>query len=570
MPRTISALVLSSLLVIFGLAVAPPAQAQDVIITIKSVDTALADLRYLATCAGEDPKFLDEFVQKMTGGKGWTGVDTKAPLGVYADLPAKENDPPTGAIFIPITDQKQFLGLLKLLGLKVLETDLEDVYIIGIQAPDTGALLRFAHKHAFISANKGFLQTALPNPALLLPEGKKDSLVTASQRLGRLSQEQKKTLYEELEQIFKEGQAYLPRKSYSADLKQLVQARKQLDFFKSFFEENRELNLHLEVDPKQHVLALEAALVPYKNTPMVERFRYFATVKSSFSRLGQGAWVRLAGHIPLSEEFRLSTSLLSLEAMQGFASASDRALLRRMTKVLEPILTTDRLDFGAALYKDDLVAGLKIRNGRKVEHLLRDLVKDLSPADKADFSLKWNHSRIGKTRLHKLTVLSDPDSQTAAPLKTPSGPIFAFSALGPLQVLPALYLEAQTGRTDLYFCIHEEVLLLSSSPRLIQEALDSLTKPALDGPPLQLEITGHAIAAVAKEMAAMPETDKQQAMVGKILAAGFEKALKKADRDKVQVRLSLHGGASLRLRLEVSTDLLQIIPSLFEVGKLFK
>jgi hypothetical protein len=562
MPRSVLAAILGLLIAALSLA-GTPAQAQVEVFTIKSVDAALADLRYLARCAGQSPKFVDDSLQTLIGGKGLKGVDTRAPLGLYGD------DPATLVFFIPITDAKQFLELLKQSGVKVAPTRLKEVYDVTV-LPFGSARLRFAHQYAFISADQNFLKAELLNPRLLVPEDRKDSLVTYTHRVDRLGSAQRKQIYESLEEAFKASKEFLPRESYSQYLARLVQTKKQKDFMRSVFDEIREFSAHLQIDQKQHLLVLEAALVPQPKTRLVERLRSLATVKSSFHRLGEGGGLRLTGHLPLAEEFPLDGSGIALEELMWCALPSDRARLRRIGKVLEPILTPDRLDCGAALYPDGhFVAGLTIRDGRKTEHQVRDLVKDLSTADKSEFSLKWNHSRVGNARLHRLTVATDPESHVAEPLKGPVGPAFAFVGQGPLPLLSVLHVKAEPRRA-LYFCLREEVLLVSSNPKLIQQALDDLGKPPLEGPTFRLELTGHAIAWLSRELGPILEADKDTAKIAKPVVAALEKGWHKLDRDKVHLRLSLRGGATLRLRLELSTDLLQIVPALEELGRKLK
>src|SRR5436190_1248781 len=101
------------------LASAAPARAQIVVVTGRSVENLLADVRYLAPLVGQDDlvKQLDAFLKAATGDKGFDGVDVKRPFGLYVNWPDNITSldslkfPTVG--FLPVTDEPRFVGLLE-------------------------------------------------------------------------------------------------------------------------------------------------------------------------------------------------------------------------------------------------------------------------------------------------------------------------------------------------------------------------------------------------------------------------------------------------------------------------
>jgi hypothetical protein len=241
---------------------------------------------------------------------------------------------------------------------------------------------------------------------------------------------------------------------------------------------------------------------------------------------------------------------------------NERALMRRLSRALMPTFESDVQDVALAAKitgsprELGLILGAQVRHGRRLEHLLRDTIKDLSPGERELFAIKLNHASHGKDRVHLLTMAS-----------------------GPL--------------TNSYFlALREDVVLVSSRLPLLKEALDGLGQPPLTSTaPLQLEmsmnplvlasVAGQSVLRNPKELQAIVqaansgEFDRIVPLLPRMFAgavADYEaltKELAHVDLAKTRMRLSLQGGATLRLRLEVPTECLRLVaPVLAQARKL--
>ncbi len=57
--------------------------------------------------------------------------------------------------------------------------------------------------------------------------------------------------------------------------------------------------------------------------------------------------------------------------------------------------------------------GLKVHNGRRLDHLLRDTIKGLPTGDRGAFSFTPNHARHAGARIHRLHA-EDEDTHRVA------------------------------------------------------------------------------------------------------------------------------------------------------------
>src|SRR5262245_1352126 len=114
---------------LLGLAAVPAAHAADttptLVVRVRSIDGLLGDVKHLADLAGREAnaKAFDAQIKKMLP-KGFAGIDTKRPLGFYGIVDPDGNlKDISGALLVPVADEKAFLGLLESLKLKAQKED---------------------------------------------------------------------------------------------------------------------------------------------------------------------------------------------------------------------------------------------------------------------------------------------------------------------------------------------------------------------------------------------------------------------------------------------------------------
>src|SRR5205085_8564281 len=87
--------------------------APALIVRMRSLDSILADFKYLAAQVGkeEEAKQADELLKERIGGKGLDGIDTKKPMGLYIFAGPNGTDS-YGAFMLPVKDEKTILDIL--------------------------------------------------------------------------------------------------------------------------------------------------------------------------------------------------------------------------------------------------------------------------------------------------------------------------------------------------------------------------------------------------------------------------------------------------------------------------
>ncbi|MDW8266667.1 MAG: hypothetical protein RMJ52_15195, partial [Gemmataceae bacterium] len=170
-----------------ALPAAEPKTAPTVTVRLRSIDSLIADFRYLATVAGaeEQAKQIDGVLQSMIGPKGLDGIDPKRPLGLYATLGPNVIDS-TAVLLVPVANEKALLELLDRLNVKV-EKQADGTYQATVEQSPVPAFFRFANKYAYVTARD---KNALAPDRLLAPAqvlaGELEESVRLSLRLDQV------------------------------------------------------------------------------------------------------------------------------------------------------------------------------------------------------------------------------------------------------------------------------------------------------------------------------------------------------------------------------------------------
>lgn len=519
----------------------PTASAQVASVTVKSVDDLLADFKYLAPLAGqaERVKQVEAFLKEKTGGIRLEGVDRKRPFGACVLVPEKLPDLASlgnpVVFFVPVADEKRLLSLLEQMKWKPRPAEGGRHQLSVPDGP--GLFLRFAHRYAFVATGPALLRGELPDPAKLLSPEDQQATFIFQFHTDRLPKGFEQLLNEAMEPLvqFLQEQAKEFFRAISMDEPQLQEIKGSVETWidvgvriflqvipKNLIEQIRMVSLRLDVDQRQHLLVMDLVVFPGPGKGLADFCQYAGTARSQFSYLTRQADLGVTVHFPVPESIRkLGTSQgIIPRELHGMLPPKYRASLLKLIQVLAPTGSIDGLDIGLAgnesKGKDDyLIVGMKVRNGRKLDHLLRDEYKNLSAAEKSEISLPsilWNHDRHGSAHIHR----------------------FNFGG--------------ENG--DGVLAIRDDVVFLAGGEdgrKRIKQALDGFGKATAPPSPLfQLDATSGLFRSEEK------------------FAKAIEKTVPAADQDRIRARLSLQGGQDLRLRLEMSPFLLQWGPILWE------
>jgi hypothetical protein len=477
------------------------------------VDTLRADLKYLAPLLGGK-----EWAAQVeaTLGPALDGLDRQRPFGAILYWQGKGGAPSfldlPVVYFAPVDEEKRFLKTLERLGGRPRKLDQGGYRLTVPGLPDL--FLRFAHRHAYASTREALVRGPLVEPGALVPAGAEKFALAAwlfSERIPRAEfQRSVEESLGALRQAIGEGMG--PEMPIGLALKGIgmiiVELQQQL----------REVSLTLEVDPNRHHLALELGLSPRADCTLARFFEYTGTARSRFRFMSQRGGLSLFAHFPSAPGKVPGTRDLQDQVIEKLGEALDPAHLEMIPPFLEILVSTlqaDGLDFGLnhsggpSGSEQFLLFGLKVQEGRKLDHLLRDTYRALPTTERRGFSLSWNQARHANARIHRLKSLGEEE--------------------------------------DVFLAIREDVVFFGVGEPLqgIKEALDHFVNTRTVPTPLfQLDLAPAAFLSKEQYQKAIPKG-----------AAGV-------DREQVRLRLSLQGGARLRLRVETHAYVLPLLPEL--------
>jgi hypothetical protein len=526
------------LLILFaGLTWPAAAQSQIAVVASRSFERLLADFKFLAPLVGQEdwPKQLESFLKLTAEGKPLAGVDMKRPFGVYLNWPDQNADlaifriPAVG--FIPVTDQHQFLELIKQFQCKV-NKSARDTFRISLPGALPEMYFRFANRYAYAAFEPGSIQGNLPEPATFLPSAVSKSTLAFTLRSEQFPSDfgqavQRfidETLRPILKRIDEEAQITLGQltesdpkyKELSALVHDFTTGGLPLALTKAvtgLIEETKEISWTIELDQIKNQLTMDLAVVPRPSKELCKFIQYVGSARSRFSYVNKESALGLVVHVPWPQGVAaLPESALAnvLELMR----ASDLKVRQAISKGLPILLATlpvDGFDFCLVVRypkigdEATLVMGLKVQNGRKLDHLLRDVLKDLPTLQKKEWAIQGNYDRHGDARIHKF--------------KPPFGKKDAVA----------------------FLAFRHDVVFLGAgndSLRAIKDALDGLgnTTPP-PSPLLQFDVS--RLLLLEFEL-----FDKD-----KPFTAAAQKSLAGTDKERGRVRISLQGGNDLRLRV---------------------
>jgi hypothetical protein len=531
---------LGCLLVLAGWAAlgVQPARAQVGVITVQSVDSLLGDVKYVLKVAGREDlaKSLDGVVATLgPGGKGLTGLDTKRPLGAYINLPKQIGAPPTGAIFIPVTKDTEFLDLVTRMGGKYEKED-KGVYKMTVPQQEQTVYVKFANNYAYASDNTANLEGTLPNPATIIPASHKGSLLAASFRVDQVPADYKQFFLSQIDEKVKEETAKKPGESDAEHQGRQIGAKAGRELMGMLVEQAQNLTLSLQVDQQKNNLALDLALAAKPGSQLATGFKSFGAGRSMFSGWVKDSAFNFLAHLPVAGELRDNVLKLFEQAFkEGLKNAKgdkEREIAEKLYKAVLPTLKSEALDFASVLHgplpdgKYVSVTGIKVTDGRNLEKTLLDILKEVPASERK--GVKISNEKIGDVAVHLIQPEQVPDENAKK----------AF------------------GNVDVRIAFLDNAIVISVGEHGKEGLTKALTalKSAADSTtaPVQFEAALSQLAPLAPE-----DQDKFREAAKKVFAGDA--------KNKDRVRLSLQGGDALRIRFDMNAEIVKL---LFEVSPL--
>ncbi len=266
-------------------AVAPStAQAQTVVVTLKSYDSLIEQANYIASLVGGDAeerfKQVRGLIQAMTDSDDLNkvGLDTKRPLGLYlVDVP-QPGQHPKGAVIIPISNEDAFCDLLKGKFNVELEKGSEKGRYKATAFGQT-AHLRFANGYLYISDSDANLSGSLPNPSSFLPAANKNNLLAGTIRLDQVPKEAKQQVLKELDkQIEKDNK----KKSNETDAQyqfRMAATKMARETVTMLADDAKDASLTFNIDKSTNLATWDLALTPKPDSKLAGRIRNFTAAQ---------------------------------------------------------------------------------------------------------------------------------------------------------------------------------------------------------------------------------------------------------------------------------------------------
>lgn len=504
------------LVVLSALALALPAQAQWAVASVRSIDHVLADARYLLKMAGKEDLVtqMDGFLSSYIG----KGVDSKRPLGFYV---SGFGDKPPAVLFVPVTDEKEFVELLKGFGVEVGEAEKG---VRGIDLPGGEKVyLRFEKKYAFASQLPELLKGDLPDPAQNLTAAGRNNLLAFSLRLDQIPPEAKQQLFKKMDEDLKRDMEKRDGESEGEHQARVFGMKLVAGLALQLATEGKEFAVAFNIDQAQHNLSLDVALVGKPGTALAKSIQEFGAARSVFSGLTLDAAASMFFKLPIPADLRKALNSVVdrgfQEALNREQSPLKKAIAEKIFQTLEPTLKSESLDAALMLNgplageKFAVVGAIKVKDGLKIEALVKDLIQQMPEAEKKKGGVRLDLAKAGGASIH---AFLPPEKDERA-----------------RQIF---------GSQEIFLAFKDDMALMSMGTHgeaQLKQALEALEskKDATRSVPMQAEM------AFSRIVPMIPEDAEKAAKAAKEAFTG-----PRQDR----IRASVSGGDSLHLRLDVS------------------
>lgn len=506
------------------------------VVRVRSLDALVENAKLLVSLAGREEiaKQVEGLFKAKIGVQGLEGIDPARPFGGYVRF-GKQLDDIGGAILIPIADEKAFLGLLENLNYKATKGK-NDIYSVQTEAP-VEIYLRFANRYAYVTAlNPAALEGKLADPVQVL--GKDGPTFSATVRVDQLPEAARQLAILQVEQGLQDlADKKLPGETPAQQAVRAAAAKEVAKHAIAILKDGGEFNLTIDLNSKKNELSASLALAGKPGSEMAQTIQKLGQGASQFGTLrGGNAAFRGLSHIVLPDEIRKGVNkILDEGAAQSLARIQDagkREQAQQLLDALMPTLKAGEIDGCVQLLgpsadqKYAVVAALKVKNGVKLGAKLHELVTDaLKQAPEAQRAkIQLDHAVAGNIKIHRLEL---PAGQE-----------------------PVRKLQSMLGETSLYVAFRDDAVFFAvgtDSLALLKDAVAaSTTGPS---PLLLYELD------IARLAPLLAPTEELRASAKKIFPGG---------RDGI-VRLTLEGGAALRLTLTTRLPVVQFLSQVREL-----
>jgi hypothetical protein len=519
------------------LAVPPVARSADAeasrptaVLRLASIDHLMADFHYLASLGGKEDQARQYggFVQSMLGSGKVDGLDTKRPIYAYGAI-SPDGFNGAGAVLVPITNEKAILGSLENFNLKAEKGD-DGVYTVKPGSLPVDIYIRFANQYAYVTArDKSALEKdRLIAPSALLPADKGGTL-TVLFRLDQTPDAVKQIVLGQMDlKLADEKEKRDPGETDAQHQAKVQIIEHTANKIKSVINEGGELTLHLNVDRKAGRLSGTISLAGKPGSKLATDIAEFGRAPSMFGGAlsGESALtVLLHGKLPEELEAKLGPAIdegirKGLEKEQNEAKREQAA---KVLKALAPTLKSRDLDAVFRLLGPDtehhytLVAAAKLKQGAKLDHALRDLVKSLPEGERAIVTL--DAETADGVKVHRIDAHKGFDEKARRTF----------------------------GENPFYLAVRDDAVVVGGGPNGLEALKEVLSARPGAAPPFVLDLSMAKIAVVSARDSGDPHRVK-----------AVEEAVKNI-KGNDQIHIVLEGGQAVTLRVTAQAEAIKLM-----------
>jgi len=392
------------------------------IVRIQPIERLLADAKHVTGRIGGAAAIhrLEASIAELCGPQGVAGcgIDFRKPIGLYGIVRA-EIAASTLVAMIPVMDEKAFLALLERYEIKS-ERLADHLYSLAIDDLPVPLFLRFAHGYAYFAPQH---RTAVELDQLIAPDrffvGEESGLASIAVRFDRVPESVRRLATLQLggiaSQVVDDEGDGLEDKLLIAQNSAIVRWAKQL------LNDAKEVSLRLSYDRKSGEMSIDLNGRARDNSPLAKVVAAERSPQSLFTRFihDDAAANVLFAHAITEEHRQFLGRLFGADVDQVVAGMEvqdeSRAAVKSLVKSLAPTVEQGVLDFAVSLRgpvrgKYGMIAGLRIRDGRKIEAAFREVLKTL-PEDSLK-NLNWDVGKSDDIAIHCYTILDDEVDET--------------------------------------------------------------------------------------------------------------------------------------------------------------
>jgi len=499
------------------------------VVRFRSLDALVDNVKLIVTLAGNEglAQQVEGLIKAKIGAQGLEGIDPARPFGAYARF-GKGLEDIGGAVLIPIASEKAFLTLLDNLDVRATK-EKNDIYKLQTPAP-VEVYLRFANRYAYVTAlNPTWLEGKLADPEQVL--GKDSATFSATIRLDEVPEGAKQLAIAQLERGLQSAAKTLPNETPGQQAVRTAAAKEFTNTVVGVLKEGGDVKLAVDVSGKTKELSATVSLTPKPGTPLAQTIQKLGQGSSQFGKLrGANAAFRGLTHVVLPDDVKAGFSkLLDEGAAEGLAKIQDagkRQQAQQLMDVLMPSLKAGELDGCVQLLgptgdqKYAALVAIKVKDGVKLGAKLREMVEEaLKQVPEAQRALvKLDHASAGSIKIHRLDLPPDQN--------------------------PVRDLQKTFGETSLYVAFRDDAAFLALGQDSLQILKDAIGAAATGPSPLLLyEVDFARLVPIIA-----PTEDKR------VAARNIFR-----DAQDGMARLSLEGGAALRLSISTRLPVVQFL-----------